>query len=225
MAFVKRLTVAATLGTAMLLGPGLSASSAHAGYIVTLAQQGSNVVAMGSGPIDVAGLTLTGSGTTSPAVITPSEGLIVTGPPIAITDIYLTNGPVTGPSMFGSGGAAFPTSGSGGLVGIFPLFIPSVSPQLIVPMGYVSGAPLSDSSTYDNQTFASLGVTPGTYEWTWGTGPNQNFTLDIPAVATPEPSSIMLLALSLGLVILLAARYRRGACGRHLPPLYPFRKP
>jgi len=30
-------------------------------------------------------------------------------------------------------------------------------------------------------------VTPGTYEWTWGTGVNQNFTLDAVAAAVPEP--------------------------------------
>ena len=39
-----------------------------------------------------------------------------------------------------------------------------------MPMGYVSNSPLSDSTTYDSRTFATLGVTPGTYEWTWGTG-------------------------------------------------------
>ena len=51
---------------------------------------------------------------------------------------------------------------------------------LFVPQGYVSGAALSDSMTFNNATFASLGVTPGTYVWTWGTGlPNQNFTLMI----------------------------------------------
>ena len=49
-----------------------------------------------------------------------------------------------------------------------------------MPQGYVSGAALSDSMTFNNATFASLGVTPGTYVWTWGTGlPNQNFTLII----------------------------------------------
>ena len=34
---------------------------------------------------------------------------------------------------------------------------------LFVPQGYVSGAALSDSMTFNNATFASLGVTPGTY--------------------------------------------------------------
>ena len=47
--------------------------------------------------------------------------------------------------------------------------------------------------TFDNQTFASLGVTPGTYEWTWGTGPNQNFTVNIVAAAVSEPASVLLL--------------------------------
>ena len=41
---------------------------------------------------------------------------------------------------------------------------------------------------------ASLGVTPGSYEWTWGSGPNQNFTLD----AVPAP------LIGRGLPVLLA---------------------
>jgi hypothetical protein len=45
-------------------------------------------------------------------------------------------------------------------------------------------------------------VTPGIYEWTWGPGANQNFTLDI---GVPEPPSLLLLLLPLGLVTLLAA--------------------
>ena len=65
----------------------------------------------------------------------------------------------------------------------------TASTDLYVPDGYVSGSPLSDTATYDSQTFSSLGATPGTYEWTWGTGPNQNFTLVIGAAAVPEPST------------------------------------
>ena len=33
-------------------------------------------------------------------------------------------------------------------------------------------------------------MTPGVYEWTWGTGANQNFTIDIGVTpAVPEPST------------------------------------
>jgi hypothetical protein len=36
--------------------------------------------------------------------------------------------------------------------------------------------------------FASLGLTPGTYVWSWGTGlPNQNFMLQIGSVGVPPP--------------------------------------
>jgi plastocyanin len=51
--------------------------------------------------------------------------------------------------------------------------------QLFVQHNYVSGAALSDSMTFNNATLATLGVTPGTYVWTWGTRANQNFTLKI----------------------------------------------
>jgi hypothetical protein len=47
---------------------------------------------------------------------------------------------------------------------------------LLVPPGYVSETPLSDTATYYNATFSSLGVTPGTYTWTWST---DTFTLDV----------------------------------------------
>jgi hypothetical protein len=51
---------------------------------------------------------------------------------------------------------------------------------LSVPTGYVSGTALSDTAIYSGTTLAALGVTPGTYVWTWGTTANQNFTLQIP---------------------------------------------
>ena len=59
----------------------------------------------------------------------------------------------------------------------------------MVPPDYLSNAALSDTMTFDNATLAGLGVTPGTYVWTWGTGVNQNFTLVIPATGVPDSGS------------------------------------
>ena len=60
--------------------------------------------------------------------------------------------------------------------------------------GYISDSLLSDTSTYANRTFSSLGVTPGTYEWTWGSGADQNIALEI-GTAIPEPSTWAMLLL------------------------------
>lgn len=79
--------------------------------------------------------------------------------------------------------------------------------MLSVPLDYVSGSALSDSSTYYSQTFSSLGVRPGSYVWTWGSGATaDSFTLDIGSV--PEPSSALLFALGL---LILARRVARSA--------------
>jgi hypothetical protein len=81
---------------------------------------------------------------------------------------------------------------------------------LIVPIGYVSGSALSDTSTYDNATFNSLGVTPGTYVWTWGSGANaDSFTLNIGAAVVPEPSSLLLLGAAFA-VLLFVVRARQA---------------
>jgi hypothetical protein len=166
------------------------ASPAEAGYIVTLTQVGPNVVANGSGAIDLTGWSLVDVNIASGAFLEPSVSFIVTGPTGGGTDQYGISG-LSGPTSFGSGIIFFPNSGSGDLVGIWnPLSFPAL---LIVPHGYVSGTALSDTATYDNTTFSSLGVTPGTYEWTWGTGANQNFTLIIGATTVPDAGSTFML--------------------------------
>jgi hypothetical protein len=94
----------------------------------------------------------------------------------------------SGPSSFGSGGRTEASGSSGDLVGVDLSFFGQNA--LFVPQDYVSGSPLSDTAAYNNQTFTSIGATPGVYEWTWGTGANQNFTLDISVTpAVPEPST------------------------------------
>jgi PEP-CTERM motif len=117
-----------------------------------------------------------------------------------------------GPASFGSGGVTTANSSAGDYVGIQMSDLP---PDVFVPHGYVSGNPLSDTSIYDGQTFSSLGVTPGTYKWTWGRGANQNFTLVVGTVV-PEPSTwaMMLIGFAgLGLIgYRSAGRRRRSAC-------------
>jgi PEP-CTERM motif len=170
--------------TAILALGAFAAPSAQAGYVVTLEEVGSNVVATGSGPIDLTGLTLASSDETTFSQMFPGLSVIITGTTsVAPVDVY---GGTSGPLSFGSGSLSNASSGSGDIVGIS-----NDATALAVPLGYVSGSPLSDTSTYDSATFATLGVTPGVYEWTWGAGANQNFTLDIESGggAVPEPST------------------------------------
>jgi hypothetical protein len=74
-----------------------------------------------------------------------------------------------------------------------------------LPYNYVDNTPLSHTATYYSATFATLGVMPGTYVWTWGSGANQSFTLKI--VRTPPPNTLRLL----GLLGLLGWRRKRKA--------------
>ena len=202
----NRMVGESAIGAAMLIG--LSAS-ARAGYVVDLTETGGNVVATGSGAIDLTGLesnVLTGG----MAFLNPSLGAIRTGPPpfTPIEGYDAVNG-FTGPANFGSGGAIVASSGSGDPVSFFFGFSASDN-ELDVPQGYVSNSALSDTSTYNGQTFSSLGATPGVYKWTWGTGANQNFTLVIGEV--PEPSTWAMMLLGFAGLGLAGWRHRRTAC-------------
>jgi hypothetical protein len=185
-------TLATTL--AIVLAWLLSVRPAQAGYTVTLQQVGPNVVATGTGAIGLHGLTFL-LGQYGPIVpqmssrffFLPGRGSVAeiyTGPLPSSVDLY--SGPIIGPTSFGGVSETFASSGSGDMVGIGATTGGEhAGVYLYVPAGYVSGTFLSDSATYSGTTFASLGVTPGTYVWTWGTGANQNFTLKILSAILP----------------------------------------
>ena len=175
-------------GAALIVLMSLIAGSAYAGYTVTLQQVGPNVVATGSGAIDLTGLTFDHSSSLNPG-IRPAIGaaeefaFINTGPTSSSVDMYVHP---SGPTFGSSGVSTSASSGSGDMVGISRgLFLTSA---LSVPTGYVSGTALSDMAIYSDKTFASLGVTPGTYVWTWGPGANQNFTLQVLPEILPAPN-------------------------------------
>jgi len=53
-----------------------------------------------------------------------------------------------------------------------------------------------------------LRITPGTYTWTWGTGANQNFTLDAVATGVPDSGSTFRLFLLSFVALFGASRFR-----------------
>jgi hypothetical protein len=176
-------------GLTLLGGAGL-ARPAAAVFTVDIAQQSGNVVATGSGTIDLTALTAC-CGSNPPPDITAQLGRIALGASGLVGEAW-AQGNFHGPINFGSGGLFLATSGTGDHVEMA-----GSNSFLAVPTGYVSGAALSDSATWDNATVSSLGLTPGTYTWAWGSGADADrFVIDIaaPAPAVPEPASLALLA-------------------------------
>ena len=96
------------------------------------------------------------------------------------------------------------TSGSGDFTGIVPL-----AGNLHPPGGYISGDWLSGEATFAGADFEDLGLTPGTYVWSWGAGPHADtFTVQI---GVPEPSTWAILVVGFGGVGLVGYRRTRKA--------------
>ena len=170
----------------------LSVQTAQA-YTITLEQMGANVVATGSGAINLTGVTLFG-GVIQSIGVQGNPAFIRTG---GSRDPFVSGYMgFTGPASIGPGTQLIGVNHtSGDPVGVDT--VPNNS-FILVPEFYVSGTALSSSATWNNATFASLGVTPGTYVWSWGTGlPNQNFTLIIGGAVPDGGSTVFLLGCAL----------------------------
>lgn len=195
----------------LLLASALLVPTVCAGHIVSFREVGNDVIASGSGPLDLTGLSRTVS-TASVGHIDPDGATVVTGPAIPnVATVDALAGAGAWYLRFGSGSGAIADSGTGDMVGLTEGKGTSL---LLVPAGYVSGNSLSNESTYANKSLGSLGLTPGTYVWSWGAGQNQNFTMVIGVAAgplpIPEPSSAMLLGTTLAGMIVILQRRRQS---------------
>ena len=129
------------------------------------------------------------------------------GPTISDTDVY--GGVISGPATFGTGARTAASSGAGDA-----LVLNAFTEFLFVPRDYVSGASLSGSATFANATLASLGIAPGAYVYSWGSGANADtFTIDI-APTVPEPSTWALMLVGFGSLCFAGYKRLAGTTGR-----------
>jgi hypothetical protein len=193
----------------MLAGVFLAVAvgTSQAGVIIDINQVGSDVVETGSGTIDLTGLTGPSTYDTFYAAIQPNVALAHLAPAQhggINMDEYSS---ATGPTSFGSGTShTFATTGSGDAFGV-------ETAHIILSPGYVSGTPLSATDTFASQTLKSLGLTPGTYTYTWS---SDFLTVNIGTSSVPEPSAAILSgigAMSVAAFVLVRKRraQRRGA--------------
>jgi hypothetical protein len=188
----------------------IASPSAQAEFVVNFEQNGSDVVATGSGTLDLTDLKLITSTRTYTPIVQPEFGIFVSGLEGALEEAFTG---VSSRVRFGSGRFAQPTISRGDLVGIDP----TVS-TLIVPGDYVSGSALSDTSTYFNATFDTLGLAPGAYRYQGGSGDHADmFTINIGSVSgsVPEPSTWAIMALGFAGFVYAKVR-RNGAIRRAL---------
>lgn len=164
----------------------LAPTRCEAGFLVSIFELGSDVVAVGSGSLDVSALSFVGSIAVSSNLV-PASGLFRGG-----TGDVLFSGTnsIVGPANFGTGNLnTLASTATGDQVGIT-----AFNGRLFVPVGYVSGSPLSHTSVWANRSFASLGLAEGTYVYTWGSGEHaDSLTINASITPVPEPSSLAMI--------------------------------
>jgi hypothetical protein len=184
-------------------------SRVAAGVVIDIEQTGGNVVANLSGTLDTSGLTFVGGATSGGDLINPDIAAITIAAPGGTALDYYRG--FTGPATWGSGSSALNTSTTtGNPLGIYGNTSIYGNAALFLPRGYISGATLSATATWDGQTFSTLGLNPGTYVYTWGSGPTaDSLTVDVvSSQAVPEPATLWI-ALIGGVAIFAHSRIGR----------------
>lgn len=158
----------------------LGFASLNGAMTVTIQESGADVSMSFTGSIITTNLDA-GSSDTSQGLVEPSAGILIIGPASSTAvQEYDANVsfPITGSTSLGSGVVGIADSGSGDIFGILS------DGGFLLPSSYGSGTSLTGSSTYSGTSLSGLGLTAGTYNWSWGSGGGADtVTLTI----VPEP--------------------------------------
>ena len=142
-------------------------SSPVSGFTINIYESGSDVVMTASGSLNINDLTFVNNSNLGGGGIGINTATFIMG---ALGSFDTYSGITTFPSSFGTGSGAGSSSSSGDIIGVIVDMVPPYF--LAVPSGYTSGSQISSIQTFNNQSFSSLGLTPGTYTYTWGSGAN-----------------------------------------------------
>lgn len=183
--------VALALGLVLYLTGG-----AQAAVLIEAVETGDDVIITGSGSYDVSGITRSSSNDRVLAGILADSAILNFGTGIQAYDFY--TGLTFGPSSLGDGGFRIPSSFTGNAFSLQNNFVG-------VAVGTTSGN-VNFTATFLNQSFATLGLDVGTYEWAWN-GDSATFIVGEVNVV-PVPATLPLLATAL-IGLGLAARRRR----------------
>jgi hypothetical protein len=135
-----------------------------------LFESGSDIIMSGSGFLNLGDLSSPISYPINGSIKPNSANFLCGGDSYTQLPSSAFTGPsLTIPNNFGLGNTAGVGSGNGVVVGIQTL---GLTNYLIVPIGYISNTFLLTMSTIPSDDFSTLGITNGTYNYTWGSGSN-----------------------------------------------------
>ena len=202
---LRRLAVT-TLVTIACAG---SAFTAQAAYVVNATEVGGDVVFEGSGSFDLTAWTSGGEINSRCCQVNPDSFIYLgsLGTFIPAEDYNAGTANISGPTSIGPGtDPVFANGGTGEFTALS--WGPTIT-TLIVPAGYVSQRALQATMSFAGASFASLGLAPGAYVWTWGSGESaDSYTLNVGAV--PVPAAVWLFGSGLLGLIGVARRKARA---------------
>jgi hypothetical protein len=178
-------------------------ATVDAGVILDIEQVAGNVVATATGTANLSALSIIGSENAANGM-NAFNAIVQAG---SATDVNVY-GNISGPTSFGPGTGKFEDSSSQS--GDF-FAVAGAAQAILVSTTYTSGDLISGTATWTGATFSSLGLNPGTYTYTWGSGPTaDSLTVQVGASSVPEPATIWLLAMGAPASFAVHARFARS---------------